>query len=352
MNQITPAQLHRHGPKRACAARCRPLVCYQAGRTGPCRTAPSPQAPHTTPHPPRPPVGPFSASTRPDSAAAVRSAPPPCRHVPALPGWFAPPHGGERRRAAAHRPYGSPGCAPCRPARRLRQEGGHGHRNRCPGCLGACGARPRSAYIPVVWNATHVQMRASAASTPQRGSTRPPGWAGSLRGSSRLPLHVEAPCSFQGFPDRGPSRVPFRVPCSPAADFGTRGLEHAPGYRASVIGSSPPWDSPLCAPVALRAAAAASSVWSRLRRRLTHSLSQRFPSPPPARTAPLRGRAQPPWAPRLAAPTGQRRAPFVIRACLGGNAKKAGGNRTHFLRTKASGDQLHQWSSWQRNRVC
>ena len=167
--QITPVQLHRHGPKRACAARCRPLVCYQAGRTGPCRTAPSPQAPHTTPHPPRPPVGPFSASTRPDSAAAVRSAPPPCRHVPALPGWFAPPHGGERRRAAAHRPYGSPGCAPCRPARRLRQEGGHGHRNRCPGCLGACGARPRSAYIPVVWNATHVQMRAPAASTPHGG---------------------------------------------------------------------------------------------------------------------------------------------------------------------------------------
>ena len=193
-DQKTPAQLHRHDPKRACAARCRPLVCYQAGRTGPCRTAPSPQAPHTTPHPPRPPVGPFSASTRPDSAAAVRSAPPPCRHVPALPGWFAPPHGGERRRAAAHRPYGSPGCAPCRPARRLRQEGGHGHRNRCPGCLGACGARPRSAYIPVVWNATHVQMRASAASTPHRGPTRPPGWAGSLRGSSRSPL--EAPCDF------------------------------------------------------------------------------------------------------------------------------------------------------------
>ena len=194
MNQITPAQLHRHGPKRACAARCRPLVCYQAGRTGPCRTAPSPQAPHTTPHPPRPPVGPFSASTRPDSAASVRSVPPPCRHVPALPGWFAPPHGGERRQAAAHRPYGSPGCAPCRPARRLRQEGGHGHQNRCPGCLGACGARPRSTYIPVVWTATHVQMRASAASTPQRGSTRPPGWAGSLRGSSRSPL--EAPCDF------------------------------------------------------------------------------------------------------------------------------------------------------------
>ena len=87
-HQTTPAQLHRHDPKRACAARCRPLVCYQAGRTGPCRTAPSPQAPHTTPHPPRPPVGPFSASTRPDSAAAVRSAPPPCRHVPALPGWL------------------------------------------------------------------------------------------------------------------------------------------------------------------------------------------------------------------------------------------------------------------------
>ena len=155
---------------------------------------------HTTPHPPRPPVGPFSASTRPDSAAAVRSAPPPCRHVPALPGWFAPPHGGERRRAAAHRPYGSPGCAPCRPARRLRQEGGHGHRNRCPGCLGACGARPRSAYIPVVWNATHVQMRASAASTPHRGPTRPPGWAGSLRGSSRSPLEVPYDFFAMGVP--------------------------------------------------------------------------------------------------------------------------------------------------------
>ena len=165
-----------------------PLCATRRAERGPAARHRAHRPP--TPHPPRPPVGPFSASTRPDSAAAVRSALPLCRHVPALPGWFAPPRGGERRRAAAHRPYGSPGCASCRPARRLRQEGGHGHRNRCPGCLGACGARPRSAYIPVVWNATHVQMRASAASTPHRGPTRPPGWAGSLRGSSRSPLEV------------------------------------------------------------------------------------------------------------------------------------------------------------------
>ena len=125
-NQITPAQLHRHGPKRACAARCRPLVCYQAGRTGPCRTAPSPQAPHTTPHPPRPPVGPFSASTRPDSAAAVRSAPPPCRHVPALPGWLvgrggcqAAPTGPSRSPPALHAPR-----ATCRPPRSLHDRPG------------------------------------------------------------------------------------------------------------------------------------------------------------------------------------------------------------------------------------